>query len=59
MNAMQRFKEQSGKQFPTYADVLKVAATLGYRRVVIESEHGWHGPETPEPSVVHPSTIEA
>jgi len=32
MNAMQRFKVQSGKAFPSYADVLDVALTLGYRR---------------------------
>jgi hypothetical protein len=32
MNAMQRFKELSGKSFPTYGDVLKVAIGLGYRR---------------------------
>jgi hypothetical protein len=38
MNAMQRFKEQSGKAFPTHGEVLKVAAKLGYRRVVVESE---------------------
>lgn len=34
MNAMQRFKVQSGKAFPSHADVLRVAASLGYRRVV-------------------------
>jgi hypothetical protein len=32
MNAVQRFKEQSGKGFPTYAEVLKVAIGLGYRK---------------------------
>ena len=31
MNAMQRFKEDSGKSFPTHAEVLKVAIALGYR----------------------------
>ena len=36
MNAMQRFKELSGKTFPTYGDVLKVAVSLGYRRAVFE-----------------------
>jgi len=34
MNAMQRFKERTGKPFPTYAEVIKVAVTLGYRRPV-------------------------
>lgn len=33
MNAMQRFKVQSGKAFPSYRDVLVVAHALGYRRV--------------------------
>ncbi len=59
MNAMQRFKEQSGKSFPSYGEVLKVAAALGYRRAVIESEPGWHDTESEETSLVHPSTIEA
>ncbi len=34
MNAVQRFKEQSGKSFPTYREVILVAALLGYRQVV-------------------------
>ncbi len=34
MNAMQRFKVQSGKSFPTYGEVLRVAFGLGYRRVI-------------------------
>ncbi|HZW33698.1 MAG TPA: hypothetical protein VFF52_23455 [Isosphaeraceae bacterium] len=40
MNAMQRFKELSGKAFPTHGDVLKVAIALGYRRAVIELDPG-------------------
>jgi hypothetical protein len=32
MNAMQRFKVQSCKSFPTHADVLRVALSLGYRK---------------------------
>lgn len=32
MNAMQRFKVQSGKPFPTHGEVLKVAHELGYRK---------------------------
>jgi hypothetical protein len=32
MNAMQRFKERTGKAFPTYAEVIKVAVSLGYLR---------------------------
>lgn len=34
MNAMQRYKELSGKSFPTYAEVIKVAVGLGYRKAV-------------------------
>ena len=34
MNAMQRFKERTGKPFPTYAEVIKVAVALGYRKPV-------------------------
>ncbi len=31
MNAMQRFKEQTGTAFPTYREVISVAVSLGYR----------------------------
>jgi hypothetical protein len=34
MNAMQRFKELTGKSFPTYAEVIKVAVGLGYRKTI-------------------------
>jgi hypothetical protein len=34
MNAMQRFKVQSGTSFPSTGDVLKVAMSLGYHKVV-------------------------
>ena len=37
MNAMQRFKELSGKSFPSYAEVIKVAVGLGYRKAVDDS----------------------
>lgn len=33
MNAMHRFKVQSGKTFPTHGEVLKVARSLGYRKL--------------------------
>jgi len=59
MNAMQRFKEHSGKSFPTHGDVLKVAAALGYRRVVLDPEDCWDGAEAEAPSLVHRSTVEA
>src|SRR4051794_4726050 len=32
MNAMQRFKVQTGESFPSHGDVLRVAASLGYRK---------------------------
>ncbi len=38
MNAMQRFKELSGKTFPTHGEVLKVAVELGYRRAIEEPD---------------------
>lgn len=39
MTAVQRFKERSGRPFPTYREVLGVAASLGYRRVVIDESY--------------------
>ncbi len=32
MNAMQQFKVQSGKAFPSHGDVLRIAHELGYRK---------------------------
>jgi hypothetical protein len=52
MNAMQRFKELSGKTFPSYGDVLKVAIMLGYRRAVFEFDTPLDGPEDFDPSVI-------
>ncbi len=33
MTAMQRFKVQTGTSFPTYGEVLRVASSIGYRKV--------------------------
>ena len=33
MNAIQQFKMQSGKAFPTHGDTLRIAIGLGYRQV--------------------------
>ena len=33
MNAMQQFKVQSCKSFPTHGEVLRVAYALGYRKI--------------------------
>jgi hypothetical protein len=32
MNAIQQFKTQSGKSFPSHGDVLRIAARIGYRK---------------------------
>lgn len=32
MNAVQEFKNRSGKSFPSHGDILRVAAGLGYRK---------------------------
>ena len=34
MTAIQRFKVQSGKSFPSHGDILRIALTLGYRQVL-------------------------
>jgi hypothetical protein len=52
MNAMQRFKELSGKTFPTYGDVLKVAVSIGYRRAVFEFDPLPDDELEGEPSVI-------
>jgi hypothetical protein len=36
MNAMQRFKERTGKAFPTHGEVIRVAISLGYRMPIVE-----------------------
>ena len=33
---MQRFKESSGKSFPTHGEVLRIAIALGYRLAIDE-----------------------
>ena len=38
MNAMQRFKVQTCKSFPSHRDVLHVAISLGYRKEVVGDE---------------------
>ena len=38
MTAMQRYKVQSGKPFPSHGEVLKVASELGYRKLVEDDE---------------------
>lgn len=52
MSAMQRFKELSGKMFPSYGDVLKVAIMLGYRRAVFEFDVPPDGSQDFDPSLI-------
>ena len=52
MNAMQRFKELSGKAFPSHGDVLKVAIMLGYRRAVFELDLPDGEGEDFDPSII-------
>ncbi len=55
MNAMQRFKELTGKAFPTHGDVLKVAIMLGYRRAVFEFDMPPVGDDGQEPNIIFSS----
>jgi hypothetical protein len=59
MNAMQRFKESSGKSFPTYREVLKVVMSLGYRRLLIDPEPDWTGADPQEEPCIQESTAQA
>jgi len=56
MNAVQRFKEQSGKAFPSYGEVLKVAVILGYRQFIDEPRPASQDPDDTEP-VRDPSSL--
>lgn len=38
MRAMDDYKRKSGRQFPTWSEVLEVLHAMGYRRVAEESE---------------------
>jgi len=38
MNAIQAFKNRSGKTFPSHGDILRVALDLGYRQWVVVAE---------------------
>jgi hypothetical protein len=56
MNAMQRFKVQTGKSFPTHEDVLKVAFALGYRKRIDCFEDEDDLPEDAEAGVLEDPT---
>ncbi len=59
MNAMQRFKEISGRSFPTYREVLRVIVDLGYRRVSDEPDPGSAETDFDEPVLLHESATGA
>jgi hypothetical protein len=52
MNAVQRFKERTGNQFPTHGEVIKVAVALGYRKLIDEPSP--EGPDA-EPDRLDPA----
>jgi hypothetical protein len=56
MNAMQRFKEASGKSFPTHAEVLKIAIAIGYRLAIDEPDSSEVEPDD-EPSSAESSAV--
>src|SRR5512142_2174791 len=57
MNAMQHFKEQSGKPFPTHGEVLKVAFALGYRKLDPAADEGEAEGEAKLPEVAVPAPL--
>jgi hypothetical protein len=59
MNAMQRFKESSGKSFPSHGEVLRIAVALGYRRVIDEPECLVDEPFDDDSCLAESSTIDA
>ena len=59
MNAMQRFKERSGKSFPTYREVLRVLVDLGYRLAVVEADSASTDTYLDEPVLISESTVDA
>ena len=59
MNAMQRFKEISGKSFPTYREVIRVIVGLGYRRAVARPDAAVTDAGFDEPVLIGESTVDA
>jgi hypothetical protein len=59
MNAMQRFKENTGKNFPTHGEVIQVAVALGYRRPVIEPDPSWDGAVDDVACIAQSSSVDA
>ena len=59
MNAMQRFKESSGKSFPSHGEVIKVAIALGYRYAINETDPSEDETLEDDPFLAESSTIDA
>src|SRR5262249_17923489 len=59
MNAMQRYKEISGKSFPTYREVIRVIVGLGYRREVFDPDQPLSDSSFDEPVLIGESTVDA
>lgn len=49
MKAMDLYKRRSGRQFPTWSEVLEVLRHLGYRKVADPTEIYAQGRETDQP----------
>ena len=58
MNAMQRYKEISGKSFPTFREVLRVLVDLGYRRAIFEPDDPSTDAYLDEPVLMSESTVD-
>jgi hypothetical protein len=59
MSAMQRYKEITGKSFPTYREVIRVIVGLGYRRAVFEPDPTLTNACLDETVMIGESTVEA
>jgi hypothetical protein len=57
MNSIQQYKTRTGTSFPTYGQVLRIAAGLGYRKAYLVDDEDSTGEEEPsrevEPCLPH------
>ncbi len=58
MKAMDRYKRENRRPFPTWSEVLEVMRSLGYRKVAEPTDLPG-GKRVPVPSVPHPQPVEA
>jgi hypothetical protein len=56
MKAMQSFKELTGRNFPNFGDVLKVAIALGYRKALVDIEPRDEASESDDPQLLFAPT---